>query len=82
MSNTGEPLPVCHQALDFIIGDKSPLQTDRSGSVRSLEEHIPLAQKPLGPRLVENNPAIHSGGDRKSYAGREIGFDQAGDHID
>ena len=42
----------------------------------------PRAQQSFGAVGVENGARIHLGGDAERNAGREVGLDQSGDHID
>ena len=74
--------PVLHQAQQFVIGNVNPLQADRCSGIGRLEKHIPTPQQAFSARLVNNNAAVGSGGNGKGNAGREVGLDQARDHID
>ncbi len=73
--------PVIHQPLDFRIADINTLQANRPGRVRGLVEHIAAAQQAFGAGLVQNDAAVGPGSDRERNARREVGLDQAGDHV-
>ncbi len=75
-------LPIAHQSLQLGIGNIDTLQASRHGRIGRLKQHVAAAEQPLRARLVENDPAVNRGGDGKSNAGREVGFNQAGYHID
>ena len=54
----------------------------RLGAARGQEQHVAGAQQTLGPGRVQDRPRVDPRGYLKGHRGREIGLDQAGNHID
>ncbi len=71
-----------HQPAQFPVRDEGALQAYRGGRVRRLEQHVPSAQQLLGARQVKDDARIHRRGYVEGDARGEVGFDQAGDHVD
>ncbi len=68
-------------AFDLRVGDVDALHAGRRAGVGGLIEHISLAQQILGPYSVEDDARIDSRSHGEGEAGREVGLDQAGDHV-
>ena len=49
---------------------------------RRQQEHVALADQALGAGLVEDDPAVGQRRHREGHAGRDVGLDHAGDHVD
>ena len=46
------------------------------------QQHVALADQPLGARLVEDDPAVGQRGHREGHAARDVGLDHPGDDVD
>jgi hypothetical protein len=55
--------------------------TDRQARAGRHVEHVAHAQQRLGTHLVQDGPAVYLAAHLKGDAGRNVGLDQAGDHI-
>ena len=74
-------LPVGDDALHLHIGHQRALGTSGGAHLWIEEQQVAASEKRFRPCLIQDNPAVHPGSDRKSDARREVGFDQPGDHI-
>ena len=63
------------------LRDVGAVDALRLGAAGRQEQHVSVAQEPLGANSIENRAGVDTRGDLKRKAGGEIGLNQAGDHI-
>src|SRR5688500_2023778 len=78
----GQRLQMLDHLVDLVIGDESAVHALRYSAARRQVEHVAHAEQRLGARLVEDGARVDLGGDLERDARRDVGFDQAGDHVD
>ena len=71
-----------HHAADLVVADERSLAAEDLAGAWREEEHVAVAEEPLGPHLVEDDPAVGPAGDLEGDPGRQVALDQAGDHVD
>ena len=74
-------LEVVDDMVDLVVGDIGAMNALRQAASRGQIEHVTLAEKGLCPHLVENGARIDLGRNLERHARRNVGLDQAGDHI-
>ena len=74
-------LQALDHAVDFIVADKGAVHAHRQAGARRHVEHVALAQQGFRAHLVENGARVDLGRDLKGDAGRDVGLDQAGNHV-
>ena len=67
---------------DFIVAEERALTADQRAGAGPQEEHVAVAQQSVGTHLVEHHAAIGAAGDLEGDSGRQVRFDQAGNHVD
>src|SRR5260370_25807137 len=74
-------LPEIDHALDLRLRNERAVHACQARGARRQEQHVALAQQVLGTHHVENGPRIYARGHTEADARREVGLDQAGDHV-
>ena len=67
--------------MDFVIGNKGAVNANRQAGARRHVEHVTVAQQLLGATLVNDGARVDLAGDLERHARRNVGLDQAGDHV-
>ena len=71
-----------HHSGDLLVGEVGPLAAEDLAGSRGKEEHVTVAEEPIGTALVEDDaavgPARHLEGDPR----RQVALNQAGDDVD
>ena len=75
-------LPVRDDGPHLGLGHPGALDASRHRRRRREQQHVPLADEPLGAGLVEDDPAVGQRRHRERQAGRDVRLDHAGDHVD
>ena len=70
-----------NDTLDFHVCDKHPLCADRITHFWVEEEQITASEKAFCTSCIQNDPAIHTGGNGKCQPRREVCLDQTGHHV-
>ena len=71
-----------HHPADFVVAEIGALAAEDLAGSRRKEEHVAVAEQPLGTTFVEHHAAVGAAGNLKRDAGRQIALDEAGDHVD
>ena len=74
--------PVVGDPADLGVRHEHALEAHRAGQVGRLVEHVAAADEVLGARRVEDRAAVDLGRHRERDPAREVGLDQARDHVD
>ena len=74
-------LPVAHQLVNLFVAHEAALQALRRSDFRRDVQHVAASQQSLCAGRVENDARVDRRGHREGDARREVGLDQAGDHI-
>src|SRR5208337_5682920 len=72
-------LQILANPLQLSVGHISPLRADDLRRSRNQEQHVAVAQQPIGADLIEDHPRITTAGDLERDPGRHVSLDQAGD---
>ena len=78
-------LPLPHLATTLRTSSsltQEPWMRDGRRRGRAEQEHVALADQPLGALLVEDHAAVGGRRHREREAGRHVGLDHAGDDVD
>ena len=75
-------LPEGDDAGDFLFRDKGGVHADQARGAWRQEEHVAAAEQRLGAVRVEDGARVGLGGQAEAHAGRHVGLDEAGDHVD
>ena len=68
--------------MDFVVADKRAMHPNRETTTAGHVQHVAHAQQRLSAHLVQNRAAVDFAAHLKRQPGRDVGFDEAGDHVD
>ncbi len=77
-----ELLHVLGDRVDLLVVDVGALDAHGERVPRRGEEHVALAEELLGAHGVDDDPGVELVGHHEGDAGRDVGLDEAGDHVD
>ena len=67
--------------VDLLIGKKSSLPTNQGAGARPQEQHVTIAQQFVSTIFIQHHATIGLTCHLKTQTGRQVTFDQTGDHI-
>src|ERR1700687_3695770 len=73
--------PILYQMLSLFIGQKSTLNAFRATGIGWQVEHVASAQQALSAPHVDDGTRIDGGTNHEGDTRRDVGLDQAGNHI-
>ncbi len=76
------PLPHRRDLAHLVLVHPRALDARRRRRRGAEQEHVALADEPLGALLVEDHAAVGGARHREREAGRHVGLDDAGDDVD
>ena len=76
-----ELFEVFHYAVYFFVGSECAVYALRIAGARRQEQHVALTEQVFRTHLVEDGAAVDFARHLEGDAGRNIGFNQAGNHV-
>ena len=67
---------------DFVVSQVRALSAEQRAGAGPKEQHVAVAKQFVGAHFIEHHAAVDSAGNLERDPGRQVRFDQTGDHVD